>query len=142
MPDNLSNYLESALLNHSFGKTAFTMPATVAAALFTSTATASELEAGTLTNQVANSNGYARVTINPGTQITASAGGGALTTSADITFPTATGSWGTVRWVAFMDSATYGTGNVLWFGQLTADKTIESGDVFKILAGQLSATLA
>ena len=141
MPDNLSNYLESALLNHSFGKTAFTMPATVAAALFTSTATAGELEAGTLTNQVANANAYARVAV-PAGSITASTGGGALTTSADITFPTATGSWGTVRFVAFMDSTTYGTGNVLWFGQLTADKTIESGDVFKILAGQLSATLA
>ena len=137
---NISNYLESALLNHSFGKTAFTMPATVACALFTSTATTGELEAGTLTNEVANANAYARVTVAAGS-ITASAGGSALVTSADITFPTATGAWGTVAYVAFLDSATHGAGNVLWYGALAANKTIASGDVFKILAGQVSATL-
>jgi hypothetical protein len=140
MADNLSNYLENKLLDHSFGKTSFTMPTTVAAALFTSTATAAEIEAGTLTNEVANSGAYARVTV-PGASF-AAASGGSITTSADITFPTATGAWGTVRFVAFLDSTTLGAGNVLWYGQLAADKTIASGDVFKILAGQLTATLA
>lgn len=141
MADNLSNFLENKLLEHTFGKTSYTMP-TISAALFTSTATGpgGELEAGTLTNEVANSGAYARVAV-PGASIQA-ASGGSITTSADITWPTATGAWGTIRWVALMDSATLGAGNILWYGQLTADKTIASGDVFKILAGQLTATLA
>ena len=66
------------------------------------------------------------------------AGAVASNTSA-IEFPTATGSWGTVGWVAVWDNLT--GGNLLFHGALTASKTIASGDVFRVPAGDLDITL-
>jgi len=56
-----------------------------------------------------------------------------------IEFPTATASWGTVGWVAVWDNLS--GGNLLFHGALTASKTIASGDVFRIPAGDLDITL-
>jgi len=61
-------------------------------------------------------------------------------TSADITFPTATASWGTVGWIGIYDAST--SGNLLYHTPLDVAKTIDSGDIFKITAGNLSVTLA
>ena len=48
-------------------------------------------------------------------------------------------SWGTVGWVAVWDNLT--GGNLLFHGALTSSKTIASGDVFRIPAGDLDITL-
>ena len=53
--------------------------------------------------------------------------------------PTATGSWGTIGWVAVWDNST--GGNMLFHGALTTSKTIASGDVFRVPAGDLDITL-
>ena len=68
-----------------------------------------------------------------------SATGGSITTNADVTFPTATASWGTVVAAAIVDAST--SGNIIWYGTLTANKTVDSGDTFKITAGNLTLTL-
>jgi hypothetical protein len=65
---------------------------------------------------------------------------GVATNSADVTFPTSTGSWGTVTHVGVRDAVT--SGNLLYHAALTTSKTVSSGDIFKISSGNLSVTLA
>jgi len=133
MANNLSDYAEAKIIDHSVGKTSWTMP-TVSVALYTATPTDST--AGT---EVANSGSYARKVTTGADWSAASAGANA--NAADITFTTATGSWGTVAGVALTDSSTYGGGNIIWYGALTASKTVDSGDTFKFAAGDLTLSL-
>lgn len=55
-----------------------------------------------------------------------------------ITFPTATGSWGTVTHFGIFDAAT--AGNLLYWADLTATKTVGSGDSASFAAGALDVT--
>mgnify|MGYP001812314851 CR=1 FL=1 len=141
MADAMSDYLENQILDHILTGAggSWTAPTTVYCALFTSTASLAELEAGTLTNEVANSNAYARTAITFGTP----AASGTISNSADCTFPAASGgNWGTVRFAALMDGNTHGAGNVLFYGQLTADKIVNDGDTFKFNIGDWDVTIA
>ncbi len=124
-----SNYLETAIFNHVFRNTAYTSPASLYLALFTSTATAADLEAGTITNEVSGGS-YARqaVTFSAPTN-------GAGGNSGTITFPTASAGWGTIRFVAVMDASS--SGNVLWYAQLTSDVSINSGNTFQFNAASV-----
>lgn len=97
------------------------------------TATPTDSTAGT---EVANANAYARQAI-----AFDAAASGATQNAATVTFPAATGSWGTVTDWAIVDSATYGAGNIIVYGALTASKTIGSGDVFEILDSELDISL-
>lgn len=83
---------------------------------------------------------YARVAVaRTGAGWNAAAGALAATTNTGtITFPTATGSWGTVTQFGIFDAAT--TGNLVWWGDLTTSKTIGSGDTASFAAGTLSLT--
>jgi hypothetical protein len=56
-----------------------------------------------------------------------------------VTFPTATGTWGTVGWIGILDAST--SGNLLYHTPLDASKSITSGDIFTIAIGNLSVTL-
>lgn len=67
------------------------------------------------------------------------ASAGASENTADVTFPTATASWGTVVGVAIFDSAA--TPVMLWSGTLTSSKTVDNGDTFKIPLGSLDVSL-
>lgn len=97
------------------------------------------LEAGTLTDEVATAGGtlYARQLAGLGV-----AAGGASDNDADIDFPTAGADWGIVTHVALMDSATRGEGNVFMWSRLDATKTVSNGDTFKINAEELDVTVA
>lgn len=125
----MSNYLENALINATLRNTSYTSPAAVYVALFTSDPT----DAGSGTEVSGGS--YARQEASFG-----SPSNGASTTTADIQFPQATGNWGTVSYFGIYDASS--SGNLLYHGALTASKTIETGDVFKIAAGSLTVTLA
>lgn len=125
----MSNYLENALIDATLRNTAYTSPATVYVALFTSDPT----DAGSGTEVSGGS--YARQSAT-----FAAPSNGASATNADIQFPQATGNWGTITHFGIYDALT--TGNLLYHGQLTASKTIETGDVFKIATGNLTVTLA
>lgn len=137
----MSNYLEKKVLDHILNVTAYTAPSTLYIALFTGTASTvkANLEAGTITDEVADSGSYSRTAV---TFNAATSGAGTATNSADVTFTAASGSWGTVTCVAIMDGGTHGAGNVLIYGELTTAKTITSGDVFKIPSGEITITLA
>lgn len=126
---NFSNYLENALINATLRNTSYTSPTTVYVGLFTTDPT----DAGTGTEVAGGS--YARTAVTFGAP-----SNGVATNNADVTFPTATGSWGTITHVGVHDAST--TGNLLYHSSLTTSKTVGSGDVFKISTGNLSVTLA
>ena len=135
-----SNYLENALLDHTLGEGArtFTSPATLYLALFTNTGTgtSANLEAGTLTDEISSSGtAYDRKAVNFSAAIN-----GTAATDGTVTWTTATANWGTVTHVAVMDAAT--TGNVLFYGNLTSNKVIETGDTFQISSTNLTVSLA
>jgi len=135
-----SDYLENKLLDHVLRNTAFTSPTTVYVGLFLNTSgnALTNLEAGTLTDEVPNSNGYARVAAT-----FSAASSGSITTSGNITFAAANGGdFGTITHIAILDGNTHGSGNVLFYGALTTSKTIQDGDTFQITTGNLTVTLA
>jgi hypothetical protein len=124
---SFSNYLETELLDHVFTNSAYTAPSTLYLALFTGAP--GEAGGGT---EVSGS-GYTRKTA----AFTVS--GNTATNSGSIEFPTATGSYGTVSHVGVFDASS--SGNLLCYAALSASKAIESGDVFRVPAGDLDITL-
>ena len=127
----MSNFLENALINATLRNTTYTSVATVYVSLWTSDPT----DAGSGTEVSTSGTSYARTAVTFGAP-----SGGASTNSADVTFPTATASWGTVGWIGINDAAT--AGNLLYHTALDTSKTIDTGDIFKISTGNLSVTLA
>lgn len=124
-----SNFLENALINATLRATTYTSPATVYVSLYTTDPT--DADSGT----EVSGGSYAR------TSATFDAPSNGVTqNSADITFPTATASWGTVTHIGIHDALT--TGNLLFHTPLDTSKTIDSGDIFKIETGNLTVTLA
>ena len=132
----MSDYLEVEIRKHLFRTGSFTKPAALYVALFT----AAPSDAGGGTEVTGGS--YARVQRDPlDANWTAPDGTGGLTDNAAvITFPTATGSWGTVTHFAIFDAAT--AGNMLLHGALTVSKTVTSGDTFSFPVGNLDVTFA
>jgi len=126
---SLSNYYEDSLLD-----------TILEASLYLALCTADPTDAGTgaAMNEVADAGSYARVNITTATWSAAS--GGDKTNEAVITFPAATGAWGTVTHWAILDSTTHGAGNILWHGALTASKVVASGDTPRVPIGD--ATLS
>lgn len=125
----LSDYAENKLLDHLLGKASFTMPASVRVALFT----AAPSDAGGGTEVTGGS--YARQAI-----IVNTSSGGATNPNADVVFPVATASWGTITHVGIFDAAS--GGNLLMHGALTASKAIASGDQLIFPAADLDFALA
>jgi hypothetical protein len=127
-----STYLENELYDHLFRNAAYTSPTTVYAALFDTTASTANLEAGTLTGEIVG-NAYARTAITFGAP-TAGLG----SNSSAVTFPAASGgNWGTIRYMAIMDAST--AGNVLMYTQLDSDVVINDGNQFQFNVGDIDA---
>lgn len=122
-----SNYLENKILLHVLAATAYTSPTTVYLGLHTADPT----DAGTGTEVSGGS--YARQSF------ASTVSGNAASNTSAIEFPTATGSWGTVTHVGVWDASS--SGNLLFHGALTNSKSISSGDVLRIPAGDLDITL-
>jgi len=125
----MSNFLENALINATLRATTYTSVATVYVSLWTSDPT----DAGSGTEVSGGS--YARTSVT-----FAAPSNGVTTNNADVTFPTATASWGTVGWIGINDAQT--SGNLLYHTALDTAKAIDSGDIFKIASGNLSVTLS
>lgn len=124
---SFSNYLENKVLLHVFGATAYTAPSTLYVALFTSdpgeAGSGTEVSGGSYARQSASFTVVNNLASN----------------TAAVEFPTASASWGTITYAAVYDSAS--GGNLLASGGLTTSKTIDSGDVFRIPAGDFDITL-
>ena len=132
-----TNYLEDKVINHVFGGTAYTAPTAWYAALYTATPTDSA--AGT----EVSGGGYARQAVS----WTIQAGGTAqASNSGALTWPAATSDWGSVTHAAVVDSLT--GGNIMSYEILTKTdfstanpKTVNTGDIFQIDAGNLKVQL-
>ena len=125
----ISTYLENALINATLRNTTYTSVATVYVSLWTSDPT----DAGSGTEVSGGS--YARQAVTFGAPSS-----GVSTNSGDVTFPTATGTWGTVGWIGINNAST--SGNLLYHSPLDVAKSITTGDVFKIATGNLSVELS
>ena len=128
---SFSNYLEDSLLDHIFDDPAYSPPANVFIALYT--ATPNDAGGGT----EVSGGSYAR-------QSTAAADWNAASSGSKdnanaITFPEATAGWGTVTSFGLRDAVS--GGNLLAYGDLTASKTINSGDTLKFNEGNLTVSL-
>jgi hypothetical protein len=128
MAGSKTNYLELALLNHTFGASTFTPPATLYLAAFTVAPTDST--GGT----ECSGGSYARVAVTNNTTNFPSANPKLNGTS--ISFPQASAGWGTVVAVAWMDAAS--AGNMLTYTVLDTSKDITTGDTLNLAAGSLS----
>lgn len=126
---SFSNYLETELLDHVFTNSAYTAPTTLYLALFSSNPD----EDGSGSEISTSGTAYGRETV------TFTVSGNTATTSAAVEYSTATASWGTVSHVGVYDAST--AGNLLAYAALDTSKTIASGDVFRVPAGDLDITL-
>ena len=112
MSDAKSNYLENKVLDHFLGTTESTFVTQKYLALHTADPT----DAGNGA-EVANSNNYSNgsATSNGAVEFTANSSGG----------------FGTVTHFGIWDNATYGQGNLIYYGALTASKTIAANDTLR-----------
>lgn len=127
-----SNYLEQKLLQHLFNLASFAIPANLYVAL--STANPGEDGSG-IAEPVGNA--YARVS-TAAANWTWNAGATRVENQTAITFPTASGSWGTVTHFAIFDASS--GGNMLLYAPLLASKAIGNGDTPSFAAGTLTTT--
>ena len=136
-----TNFLELELLDHLLNDNQYTLPTAKRVWIGLATDTGGPFtEAGGGTEL--SGNGYARVLMD-------SAGGaggnkwtvasGQASNAVAVTFPVASGNWGTVRYIGIFDAST--AGNLLVYGQLTTDRLINSGDTLEFAIGDLKVTL-
>lgn len=133
---SFTDYLELEVLDQLFGGQDYVEPANWEIALSTTTPT----DAGAnFTEPVGN--GYARVVYanDKGASGWNNAAAGLVDNKVDITFPAATGAWGTVTHFGIYDQSS--PENLVAWGVLTASKVIGDGDTAKFAAGDLDVTL-
>jgi hypothetical protein len=142
----MSTYLEGQFITHVFRTGTFTKPTVLALALCTTTPIASD--SGTLSGagstgiEVANSNGYTRVTYNPLDANWAVASNGTTSNSSSITWASATGNWGTVTSLAICDNITYNTGQMFFFSTLAQNKVLSANDTFSFASSGLTVSFS
>lgn len=125
----MSNYLENEILDHVLGTGAFTHPSTVYIGL--STGSFGEDNSGT----ELSGSGYARQAIG-----FSAASGGTASNSANVDFPAATGSWGSVSHYGIFDASS--AGNLLIHGAFSSAKTIATGDILRVASGDIDISAA
>lgn len=131
MAGSFSDYLEDKVLKHVFTNTSYTSPSTVYVGLFT--VAPSDSGGGT----EVSGGSYARQAITftvSGSSPTQAVNSGA------VEFPTATADWGTIVAAAVFDAPT--SGNMLAWADLTSNKNITTGDVFRFPTSNFAITLA
>lgn len=135
---------ENKLVDYLFRAQASGAPSTWYVAAYTVCPTDST--AGT---EVANANGYARVSVGAnaltnwaatqGGTSASSGTGGTTSNLAIIPFPTViTSSWGTVNCYGLVDSGTYGAGNLWVYAALTSPPTLTVGATASFAIGALT----
>jgi hypothetical protein len=143
---SMTDFLENKLIDHLFRGVPYTAPAGLYVGLFT--AAPSDTGGGT----EVSGPGYARVNLAPSVTNWASTGGATTTTNpsagtsgttsnnALISFPTPSGSWGTVTHVGIFDAST--AGNLLFWAPLTATRTVtDSGTPISFPISSLSCQI-
>lgn len=126
---SFSNNAENLILTWTFTANAATRPTAWYLALFTT----NPAEDGSGTEVSTTGTAYARQTV------AFTVTGNTASNTAAVEFPTATASYGTVTHVGVYDAST--GGNLIAYAALTTSKTIDTGDVLRVPAGDLDITL-
>ncbi len=139
MAGSKSNYLENSVLDYWLGKSfTSTAPATVYIALYESTI--NDTWVSTSTGECPGST-YARVAVTNSSTNWANSTSGSKQNASVFTFTTSAGSdWSTVQAFAILDSTAGASGNVLYWGDLTASQAISSGNVVRFSTGSITIT--
>lgn len=133
MAGSFSDFLELELLDHVFGAASYSAPATLYFALFT--AAPSDSGGGT----EVSGGSYARVGVTNNATNFPAASAGAKSNGTAINFGTATANWGTIVAAAVFDASS--AGNMLAWGDLTTNKTVNNGDSAEFAANDFDLTL-
>ena len=142
----MSDWLEDEVIKHIFRTGSFTKPTVLAFCLLTTNA--DDDDTGVFTSstgvEVPNSNAYARQDEPPlDANWTATSGGDGQTDNASaITYPQATGNWGTITGMAITDSATHNAGNLLFHSAVDTSKAVNTDDTAEFAAGAVTVTFA
>ena len=132
MTGSKSDYLENEILDHILGGGDYARPATVYVALYTVAPT----DVGGGTEVTGGS--YARKAVTNNATNWPAAASGAKANGAEIAFVTATANWGTV--VAFGIFDAVSGGNLMYWGDLSENKDVDSGDTARFAVGELDVT--
>ena len=124
---SFSNTFETRVLTWVFTNSSATRPSAWYVALYTGAPN----DAGGGTE--VSGGAYARQAV------TFSVSGDTATNTGAVEYPTATAGYGTVTHVGVFDAST--GGNLIAYAALTASKTIDTGDVLRLPAGDLDVTL-
>ena len=120
-----NSVLDRVLKNNA--QFAYSWPATVYLALFTTDPTV----AGIITGEVVpTSSDYARQALTWG-----SIASGSVQNSVAVTYNVAVAAWGTIGWAGIMDTATLNTGVMLYEGVLAVQKIVGIGDQVSFAVG-------
>ena len=143
MAGSKSNWLEDAVLDSILGKSS-TLLSTglVAATQYISlwNSTINDTWTSTSTGECAGST-YAREALTNSSASWTNSTAGSKTTKVVVEFTTAAGSdWGTVKAFAIHDSASTATGNIYYWGDLTANQTIATGNTVRFSTGAIVVT--
>ena len=125
----ISDYAENKILDHILGTGAYTFTVRKRTLVLVTGSFADDNSGTELTG-----NNYSRVAAT-----FSAAASGTTDNSAAIEFAAATGSWGAVSHFGIFDAS---SGNLFIHGAFTTGKTIGSGDILKVAAGDLDVTAA
>lgn len=135
----ISDYLAEELLDHMFRNAAYSAPDTYIGLV---TAVSADDDDGDTITEVSGGS-YAREQVEPngGSSPTwDAAAAGLVDNTHDITFTTATASWGTVVGVVICDAAT--SGNLLFYDNDMGDQAVGDGDTVVFSAGDLDVQMS
>ena len=134
-----TTYMEHALLQFLFKNNTESF-ATPGNSIYVGLATAvSSIETGSLTEATFGSYARQQVQASGWTVPAVGTDTQTATNAANIEFPASTGTNNTITHAFVVDAAS--SGNILFVGELDASKTIATGDIFRINAGNLSIEL-
>ena len=134
-----SNFLEEATLNHILQNVAesgaaYTAPSNVYVSLHTGSPGEDDLGANEITGA-----SYARTEVTFG-NVAVVANVCSVSSNVTVTFPQATSDYSAnVTHIGLYDAST--SGNLMFYGALSTQKQVTSGDVFQINTGSLTITL-
>ena len=127
---SFSDYAEGGVLDHVFGLAALPQPT-----LYLGVSTTDPADTGVGASEPVG-NGYARIAT---VAVDWERSGNVVTNANELSFPEATGAWGTLAHFVLYDAVT--GGNVFIYGALTTPKTIASEETLRFPVGNLTFTL-
>jgi hypothetical protein len=134
MANGLTQWLEAKALDHVLKGTAYSQPSNI----YVSLHSADPTDVGT-TGEISGGS-YARVSATSSFAAASEGNPASKASNADLTWTNMPAC--TVQGIAIWDNSTSTqSSNCLWQGTLSASKTVNGGDTFKILSGSLTCTL-